>query len=67
MLREPPAASLKKAKVEDQGVFDLDGVSRATGACSGCGACDMDVLALVAEYSTLLARSATCKGQGGAD
>ncbi len=26
-----------------RGIRDLDGVSRATGACSGCGGCDYDV------------------------
>jgi len=35
----------------DKGVTDLDSISQATGACSGCGACDMDILALIAEYS----------------
>jgi NAD(P)H-nitrite reductase large subunit len=34
-----------------KGGSDLDGLSRATGACSGCGGCDADVLALLAEYS----------------
>lgn len=37
-----------KAQV-DKGVTDLDTLSRATGACSGCGACDTDVLLLLAE------------------
>jgi NAD(P)H-nitrite reductase large subunit len=37
-------------KLFDRGVDDLDGISRATGACSGCGACDSDVLALLAEW-----------------
>ena len=34
----------------DKGIIDLEGISRATGACSGCGACDTDVQALIAEY-----------------
>jgi len=34
----------------DKGIDDLEGISRATGVCSGCGACDSDVLALIAEY-----------------
>jgi bacterioferritin-associated ferredoxin len=34
----------------DKGVTDIDGISRATGACSGCGACDTDIMALLAEY-----------------
>lgn len=38
-------------RLVDKGVDDLDGISRATGACSGCGACDSDILALLAEYS----------------
>ena len=33
-----------------KGVNDLESLSRATGACSGCGACDTDILALIAEY-----------------
>jgi bacterioferritin-associated ferredoxin len=38
-------------RLVDKGVNDLEGVSRATGACSGCGACDTDILALLAEYA----------------
>jgi bacterioferritin-associated ferredoxin len=34
----------------DQGVDTLDDISRATGAASGCGSCDTDILALIAEY-----------------
>ncbi|MDD2769196.1 MAG: (2Fe-2S)-binding protein [Methylococcus sp.] len=34
----------------DKGVTDIDEISRATGASSGCGACDADILALLAEY-----------------
>ncbi|WP_317134004.1 (2Fe-2S)-binding protein [Methylococcus mesophilus] len=34
----------------DKGVIDIDGISRATGACSGCGACDTDIMALLEEY-----------------
>ncbi|MDF9393790.1 (2Fe-2S)-binding protein [Methylococcus sp. BF19-07] len=34
----------------DKGLTDIDGISRATGACSGCGACDADIMALLAEY-----------------
>lgn len=33
----------------ESGVNDLDGLSRATGACSGCGACDTDILEVLAE------------------
>ena len=43
------AAQIKR--LVDSGVTDLDGLSRATGACSGCGSCDYDILALVAEYT----------------
>jgi NAD(P)H-nitrite reductase large subunit len=32
------------------GVDDLESLSKATGACSGCGACDTDILAMLAEY-----------------
>lgn len=39
-------------RLVDEGVKDLEGLSRATGACSGCGACDTDVLALLAEYAS---------------
>lgn len=38
-------------RLVDKGLTDLDSLSRATGACSGCGACDTDILALLAEYS----------------
>jgi bacterioferritin-associated ferredoxin len=34
-----------------RGVGDLESLSRATGACSGCGACDADILALLAELA----------------
>lgn len=32
-----------------QGVDDLDGLSRATGVCSGCGGCDYEVMEILAE------------------
>ncbi|MGZ8219085.1 (2Fe-2S)-binding protein [Methylomagnum sp.] len=41
------------------GVNDLDGLSRATGVCSGCGGCDTEVLALLAESSPPLPREAS--------
>jgi bacterioferritin-associated ferredoxin len=41
----------------DKGVDDFDEISRATGACSGCGACDTDILALLAEYPSPVSRS----------
>lgn len=34
----------------EQGIDDLDEISRATGAVSGCGGCDSDILHLIAEY-----------------
>ncbi len=40
----------------DMGVDDLESLSRATGACSGCGACDTDILALIAEYISSVTR-----------
>jgi len=33
----------------DNGIDNLDGISRMTGACSGCGACDVSVLELLAD------------------
>jgi bacterioferritin-associated ferredoxin len=33
-----------------QGIDTLDGISRKTGAVSGCGACDWDVSALLKEH-----------------
>ena len=35
----------------DNKITDLDGISRKTGACSGCGACETLVLELIDEYS----------------
>lgn len=32
----------------NNGVDNLDGISRNTGACSGCGACDVTILELLA-------------------
>ena len=34
----------------DKGVADYEGISSATGAGSGCGACDPEIRALLAEY-----------------
>ncbi|CAI8720390.1 (2Fe-2S)-binding protein [Methylocaldum szegediense] len=39
-------------RLVDKGVNDLESLSRATGACSGCGACDTDIMALLAEYAS---------------
>ena len=35
----------------DNGITDLDSLSRRTGVCSGCGACEHLILKLIAEYS----------------
>ena len=43
-------------KYIDRGVNDLESLSQATGACSGCGACDTDILALIAEYISSVTR-----------
>ncbi|MDO9141068.1 MAG: (2Fe-2S)-binding protein [Methylobacter sp.] len=32
-----------------QGLNDLDAISRETGACSGCGSCDVDIRYFLAE------------------
>jgi NAD(P)H-nitrite reductase large subunit len=37
----------------EKGCADLERISRTTGACSGCGACEPDILALLAEYAAL--------------
>lgn len=31
----------------NDGIDNLDGISRMTGACSGCGACDVSILELL--------------------
>ena len=33
-----------------QGIAELDLISRQTGACSGCGACDVVIMELIAEH-----------------
>ena len=33
-----------------QGIAELDRISRQTGACSGCGACDVVIMELIAEH-----------------
>jgi len=43
-------------RLVEKGVVDLEGISQATGACSGCGACDTDILALLAEHPALVSR-----------
>ena len=43
-----------KGQIRDlvsNGVNNLDEISRMTGACSGCGACDVLVLELLAELA----------------
>lgn len=36
-------------RVFARGIRDLEGVSRATGACSGCGGCDYEVERVLAQ------------------
>lgn len=38
----------------DKGVTHLEAVSRATGACSGCGSCEEAVMALLLPYQARL-------------
>ena len=38
-------------EIIDCGINDLDRISRKTGACSGCGACETSILELIAENS----------------
>ena len=33
-----------------QGIIELDLISRQTGSCSGCGACDVEKMELIAEH-----------------
>ena len=35
----------------NQGVDDLDSISRHTGACAGCGACETSIMEFLAEQS----------------
>jgi bacterioferritin-associated ferredoxin len=42
-----------KTKVKtliDDGIDNLDGISRMTGACSGCGSCQTAVLEFLSQY-----------------
>lgn len=41
----------------DKGMADLDSISRASGACSGCGGCESDLLGLIAELEKCRAES----------
>ncbi|NJD07533.1 MAG: (2Fe-2S)-binding protein [Methylococcaceae bacterium] len=36
----------------DRGIDDLERISQASGACSGCGGCEADILELLAEYKS---------------
>ena len=41
-----PCSGTTRAQIRrhvEKGTTDLDGISRATGACSGCGGCEYDV------------------------
>jgi NAD(P)H-nitrite reductase large subunit len=35
----------------DQGIDTLDGISRKTGAASGCGSCDYEIQSLIDEIA----------------
>lgn len=37
-------------RLVDRGVVTLEDISSATGACSGCGGCDSDVMIFLADY-----------------
>lgn len=42
-----------QSKIEsliEQGIDTLDGISRKTGAISGCGACEWDIAEFLAEH-----------------
>jgi bacterioferritin-associated ferredoxin len=41
----------KIKQLVDRGIDDLDSISRMTGACAGCGACETALLDWLAEYS----------------
>ncbi|MGZ4991793.1 MAG: (2Fe-2S)-binding protein [Methylobacter sp.] len=41
-----------KKQIKDlvnSGIDNLDGISRMTGACSGCGGCDVSILEFLSE------------------
>ncbi|MEF3076787.1 (2Fe-2S)-binding protein [Methylobacter sp. Wu1] len=43
-----------KEKIKElinNGIDDLDSISKLTGACAGCGSCETAVSELIAEYS----------------
>jgi NAD(P)H-nitrite reductase large subunit len=49
-----PCSGTTRAQIRrhfDRGTADLDGISRATGACSGCGGCEYDVQAWLDELA----------------
>ncbi len=41
-------------RLVDKGVVTLEEISHATGACSGCGGCDSDVMTFLANYFQFL-------------
>ena len=41
----------KIVSLVEKGVYTLDGISRATGANSGCGSCDYDIENLLDELA----------------
>jgi bacterioferritin-associated ferredoxin len=44
-------------------IADLDGISRKTGACSGCGACEISILELIAEVKSITRSASTLNPQ----
>jgi len=45
-------------KLIAKGAKDLETLSRATGACSGCGGCEADIRELLAEWEGIRASQA---------
>ncbi len=37
--------------IEDRGIRELDRIEDITGACTGCGSCDAEVMGLLKKYS----------------
>ncbi len=46
-----------KSLIQSKRAESLDKISRITGACSGCGACDSTILEILAESETNAAGS----------
>ncbi|BBL70915.1 hypothetical protein MoryE10_15210 [Methylogaea oryzae] len=55
-----PCSGTRKSKIlalYQQGVTDLESISLRTGACSGCGGCEADMLAFLAECAEAAAEA----------